>query len=198
MENNAVLLEIIQKLGDVRSKLSALYSLYNSSLLVAEENRSSLPMCYEQLIDKKNDLTSIANAIAEVEKKERQDAYLKYCAKIKHLNVEVEEINKTVEHVCSTYRIALKDCGALKTEYRHEVSELCKAFKVACVEGTPVTIKKGYNQQIKLIKSILEKIDCLVADYNVKKNNMEKNNTSFVELFGSISLLINNLQSVAA
>lgn len=198
MENNAVLLEIIKKLGDVRSKLSALYSLYNSSLLVAEENRSSLPMCYEQLIDKKNDLTSIANAIAEVEKKERQDAYLKYCAKIKHLNVEVEEINKTVEHVCSTYRIALKDCGALKTEYRHEVSELCKAFKVACVEGTPATIKKGYNQQIKLIKSILEKIDCLVADYNVKKNNMEKNNTSFVELFGSISLLINNLQSVAA
>ena len=40
MENRQ--LEIIKQLNDNRSKLSALYSLYNSSLLVAEESRVEL------------------------------------------------------------------------------------------------------------------------------------------------------------
>ena len=51
MENREQLLEIIKKLNDNRSKLSALYSLYNSSLLMAENDRADLSSYYEQMID---------------------------------------------------------------------------------------------------------------------------------------------------
>ena len=50
MTNNEALNDIIIKLNDNRSKLSALFSLYNSSLLDAEEGRAILSEYYEQMI----------------------------------------------------------------------------------------------------------------------------------------------------
>ena len=57
MENR--LLEIIKELNDNRNKLMALYSLYNSSLLSAEECRAELSGYYDQMIDFRNDLNSL-------------------------------------------------------------------------------------------------------------------------------------------
>ena len=63
MENR--LDEIIKLLNDNRSKLSALYSLYNSSLLVAESERQNLTVLYDQMIDAKNDLNQILGVMFE-------------------------------------------------------------------------------------------------------------------------------------
>ena len=67
-------LEIIKELNDNRSKLSALFSLYNSSLLVAENSRAELYGFYEQMIDLKNDINSLSQMIAGVKKAERCSA----------------------------------------------------------------------------------------------------------------------------
>ena len=92
--NNERLNEIIKKLNDNRSKLSALYSLYNSSLLVAENNRAELSTYYEQMIDLKNELSSISITLANAKKSERSSLLTKNRSKIKRLNAEVNQTNQ--------------------------------------------------------------------------------------------------------
>ena len=195
MENK--LLDILRQLNDNRSKLSALFSLYNSSLLVAEENRAELINYYEQMIDLKNDVNSLSVMISKAGKGERADIYNKNKFKIKNINNEVNLINNNFNDGCKKYSIALKECGGLKSEYKHTISELCKEFKALVTEDTDSSIIKGYKQQIKIIKTILEKIEFLIADYNIKKNKVESDNAKFSELYSSVNSLLIQLQSIA-
>lgn len=195
MENK--LLEIVKELNANRSKLSALFSLYNSSLLVAEAERVELSNYYEQMIDLKNDLNSISILLGNVKKAEREATYNKNKSKIKHLNSEANLVNGYFEDSCKKYRIALKECGSLKAEYKHTISELCKEFKAAVDENTDPSILKGYKQQVKIIKSILEKIELLISDYNIKKNKVEDDNMRFSELYSSVNSIIKQIQTIA-
>ena len=195
MENK--LLDIIRQLNDNRSKLSALFSLYNSSLLVAEESRMELTNYYEQMIDLKNDVNSLSIAISKASKGERADIYNKNKFKIKTLNNETNLVNNNFNDGCKKYKIALQECGGLKSEYKHTISELCKEFKAIANEETDASIIKGYKQQVKIIKVILEKIEFLIADYNVKKNKVESDNVKFGQLYSSVNTLLNQLQSIA-
>ena len=195
MENK--LLEIIKQLNDYRSKLSALYSLYNSSMLTAEESRVELSGFYEQMIDFKNDLNSLSTMIASVKKAERVSTYNKNKSRIKRIVLEVGTVNNGFKDNCQKYRIALKECGSLKSEYKHNVSELCKEFKASVDENTDVSIIKGYKQQVKIIKKILDQIELLISDYNVKKNNVENDSKNFGQLYNSVNSLIDQLESIA-
>ena len=195
MENK--LLEIIRQLNDNRSKLSALYSLYNSSLLVAEQNRAELSNYYEQMIDLKNDVNSLSVMIGSMKKADRANVYNKNKSKIKHLGSEINLVNNYFNDECKKFKIALKECGTLKSEYKHTVSELCKEFKSLVNEDTDTSIIKGYKQQVKVIKAILEKIEVLIADYNVKKNKIEDDSVKFTELYSSVSSLLTQLQGIA-
>lgn len=197
METNDKLLEIVKQLNDNRNKLSALFSLYNSSLLVAEDSRANLPSYFEQLIDHKNDLSTITKDISSAPKAERSSVLNKSKSKINRLNNEVEQVNIDFAQATKKYRVALQECGSLKTEYKHEVSNLCKDFKANVDENTPAIVIKGYKQQVKIIKAILDKIEMLVSDYNVKKNQLEQDNTRFNELYSSVSSLIDQLQKIA-
>ena len=195
MENK--LLEIIRQLNDNRSKLSALYSLYNSSLLVAEQNRAELSNYYEQMIDLKNDVNSLSVMISGMKKADRANAYNKNKSKIKHLGSEINLVNNYFNDETKKFKIALKECGTLKSEYKHAVSELCKEFKSLVNEDTDTSIIKGYKQQVKVIKAILEKIEFLIADYNVKKNKVEDDNAKFGQLYESVNSLLTQIQSIA-
>ena len=195
MENK--LLDIIKQLNDNRSKLSALYSLYNSSLLVAEESRIELSGFYEQMIDFKNDLNALTSLIASVKKTEKVATYNKNKSRIKRIVLEVGTVNDSFKDNCQKYKIALQECKGLKSEYKHTVSELCKEFKSLVDENTDESIIKGYKQQVKIIKAILEKIELLISDYNVKKNQVENDNQKFVQLYDSVNSLIDQLQSIA-
>ncbi|MBR6778803.1 MAG: hypothetical protein IKM43_01450 [Clostridia bacterium] len=195
MENRDKLLDIIKKLNDNRSKLSALYSLYNSSLLMAENDRADLSSYYEQMIDLRNNVNEISTAIYNAKKTERSKLFTKNKSKIKLIGNQVNEANDNFSSSCKKYKLALKDCGSLKTEYKHEVSALCKEFKSIADENVDAMIIKGYKQQVKIIKAILDKIELLIADYNVKKNKVEQDNERFTALYGSVATLIEKLQS---
>ena len=191
------LLNLIKQLNDDRSKLSALFSLYNSSLLVAEENRASLGEFYDQMIDFKNDLNSITTLIGRAKKTERAEEFSKNKGKINSINRNVNSVKNDFNSACQNYRMALKDCGSLKTEYKHEVSELCKEFKSLVGEETDPALIKGYKQQVRVIKAIFDKIEMLISDYNVKKNKVEQDNEKFAELTNSVDMMINSLIAIA-
>ncbi len=195
MENKQ--LEIIRSLNDNRSKLSALFSLYNSSLLVAETNRAELIEYYERMIDLKNDINSLSVMISSAKKADRASLVSKNKTKIKNFNAELNLVNNSFTSGCKKYRIALAECGSLKSEYKHAVSELCKEFKATVDENTDPSIIKGYKQQVKLIRNILDRIEQLISDYNVKKNKIEEDNLTFTELYSSVSLLLTQIQGIA-
>lgn len=195
MENKQ--LEIIRNLNDNRSKISALFSLYNNSLLVAEANRAELIGYYEQMLDLKNDVNSLNIAISGAKKADRAEIVNRNRIKIKNFHKDVNSVNENFTSVCKKYRIALQECGSLKSEYKHTVSELCKQFKATVDENTDVSILKGYKQQVKIIKTILNKIEQLIADYNVKRNKIETDNVKFGELYSSVNSLLTQMQGIA-
>lgn len=197
MEISKTQLDIIRALNDNRNKLSALYSLYNSSLLVAENNRQELGSYYEQMIDFKNDLNTLSSQLGNAKKTERSEMLSRNRSKIKKIDLSIKEVNTSFKDNCNKYRLALQECGSLKTEYKHTISELCKQFKATVNEDADALIVKGYKQQVKIIKAILEKIEFLIADYNVKKNKMEEDNTKFTQLYESVNSLISRLQTIA-
>jgi len=197
MENTARLLEIIKGLNDNRSKLSALFSLYNSSLLMAEDNRLNMSAYYEQMIDLRNDITAISHEIFAAKKADRELAISKNRLKIKHLDSEVQHTNKEFRLTCDKYKIALQECGSLKTEYKQDVSRLVKEFKALAGEDLDPIIIKGYKQQVRIIKAILEKIEELISDYNVKRNKIELDDERFADLYYSVNELITRLQDIA-
>ncbi len=197
METNTKQLEIIRALNDNRSKLSALFSLYNTSLIMAEQDRVDLTTYYEQMIDFKNDINTITIAISSAKKSEREEAYAKNKSKIKRIDTQMNSVNNDFINSCKKYKLALQECGSLKTEYKHAVSELCKAFKSTVDENTPAVVIKGYKQQVKLIRTILDRIELLISDYNVKRNKVEEDNTRFGELYSTVNDLITKLQTIA-
>ena len=197
MSNRDKQFEIIKELNDNRSKLSALFSLYNSLLLQAETDRTELTNYYDQMIDLRNSANEISNLIVSVKKAERATVFNKNKSKIKQLYAEVKDVKSNFAGACSNYRLALQDCGSLKTEYKHAVSQLCKDFKATVDDDTDVLIIKGYKQQVKIIKAILDKIEQIVADYNVKRNRMEADSEKFQELSSSVSLLLDKMENIA-
>ena len=199
MENNERLNQILKELNDNRSKLSALFSLYNSSLIMAEDSRTNLMTYYEQMIDFKNDLSTLSTSLANTKKEERQATLKKNKSKITKLDKDASEANENFETSCSNYKIALQECGSLKTEYKHAVSELCKEFKSLLNENkdVPFVVVKGYKQQVKIIRAILDKIEALVADYNVKRNKVELDSENFKQLYESVNSLIARLKETA-
>ena len=197
MTNNEELNEIIIKLNDNRSKLSALFSLYNSSLLDAEEGRAILSEYYEQMIDFKNDLNTLSTLIGNTKKSERSELISKNKSKMKTIHNEIGNVTNGFNSTCKKYRLALSDCGSLKTEYKHEVSELCKKFKSMVDENTPAIVIKGYKQQVRIIKAIFEKIEALISDYNVKKNKVEEDSERFNSLVETVNYMMEQLSKIA-
>lgn len=197
MTNNEELNEIIIKLNDNRSKLSALFSLYNSSLLDAEEGRAILSEYYEQMIDFKNDLNTLSTLIGNTKKSERSELISKNKSKMKTIHNEIGNVTNGFNSTCKKYRLALSDCGSLKTEYKHEVSELCKKFKSMVDENTPAIVIKGYKQQVRIIKAIFEKIEALISDYNIKKNKVEEDSKRFNSLVETVNSMMEQLSKIA-
>ena len=144
MENNKQL-EILKELNNNRSKLSALYSLYNSSLLSAETSRIELSGFYEQMIDLKNDLNSLSSFIASIKKADRASVYNKNRSRIRNISLEVNLVNNNFNSNCKKYSTALRECAGLKSEYKHTISGLCKDFKATVTEDTDPLIIKGYT-----------------------------------------------------
>ena len=64
-------------------------------------------------------------------------------------------------------------------------------------ENTPAIIIKGYNQQVGMIKKILDRIETLIADYNIKKNKIDLDSERFNQIYESANTLLNQLKSIA-
>ena len=197
MNNVERLNEIINELNDNRSKLSALFSLYNASLINAEIYRANLTSYFQTLIDCKNNLSTLTQDISKVNKSERESVVNRKKSQINQINNEIVSLNKDFNSTCDNYKVALKECGSLKTEYKQSFLDLRKEFKAQVNEETPSALLKLYKRQVHSIKAILDRIESLISDYNVKRNKVDEDSTKFDELYSITSSLVERLKSIA-
>lgn len=197
MENANKQLEILKKLTDARSQLSALYSLFNSSIIAAEEYRAGTVSCIERMLDLKNSINLFSNEIYVLKKTERSQKLANSANKMKSYKREVGEIDNEYADSFKSYNSALGECVSLRTSLMAEIHALCEAFKDTVDGNTGINLKKGYNNQIKLIKKIREAIDSLRADYNMKRSNMEAHDQDFQVVKESVLALIESLEKSA-
>lgn len=188
------LLKIVDYLKEYDVKLRGLYGLYNTLLLDAEENRSNLSTYYEEMIDLKNSLNSISQIIYGSKKSERDSVYSRKKSEIKKLNSEADKTNEEFIDSSKKYCSALKECGSLKTEYKHKIINLRKEFKAAVQKETPQMVIKLFVRQVKSLNKTLENIEKLISDYNVKRNQVEENSKRFNDLYQSVLDLLERLK----
>lgn len=195
MNNLDVQMDLIKQLEDYRSKAAALYSLYNNSLLIAESNRGELTVNYEKMVDCKNDLSNIVTTISKASRTEREEVLAKNQSKIKKIDKDVDEANRDFEDIVISYRGALKECGSLKTDYKHDIQDICKNFKSIVTEDTNLTIKQAYVRQVKALRTTFDKIEGLISNYNVNKNKVDMDYDRFKDLYANVHTLISQLQA---
>ena len=64
----------------------------------------------------------------------------------------------------------------------------CDTYKQLKVRlGEDASIEKGYKQQVKLIKRVLEKIDTVKVGYKGVKEEIKQQAKMFLELFNKIN-----------
>ena len=189
--------EILKGLTATMHKMLSLYDLYNSCLVSAESERGNISTYFDQLVDCKNDLHAITADLSILKKSERVEAFSRYKSKIARIDREVDNAHKEFNSSCKTYDNALSACGSLKTEYKHEYKTLKDSFKAIHDENTPRDAIKGYNQQVKRIRAILDKIEELVSDYNVKRNKMKQDSQRFNTMYDNVNMMIDRIQTIA-
>lgn len=195
MSNNERCLEINKNMTDSASKMRALYNLVNVSLLDAETDRTELSSNYEKMIDYKNDVNSILTGISTVKKAERTQLITKSKPRLKSIHKEAKQTNENFEKLRNKFNVVLKESLPLKTQYLKEVKDMCNEFN-AILKSCEIdsVYKKGFSQQLKMIKLINSKIDELVMDYNIKRNQLDSDNQKFNALFSSVNDIISQLE----
>ena len=195
MSNNERCLEIGKELTNCRSKIGALYNLINVTLLDAEQDRTELSSNYEKMIDYKDNVNTILTDVSAVKKSERPQVITKNKSALKKIHKEANEVNQSFVALLAKYKKVLKESLPLKSEYIEEAKKLSAEIKLLVSNGElDDTFKKGFSQQIKMINAYKENIEKLVSDYNVKRNQLDKDNEKFNALYTSVNDAISSLQ----
>ena len=197
IEKDEELKNILDDLKEYDVKLRGLYGLYNTLLLDAESSRSDLSTYFEEMVDLKNSLTAISQAIFGAPKAERSNTITKKQSEIKRIDSAVNRANTEFKDSTKKYNEALKECGSLKTEYKHKIVSLRKEFKAGVQEQTSKTLIKLFLRQMKNINHVMDNIERLISDYNVKRNQVEESSKRFNDLYQSVVDLIDRLGKTA-
>lgn len=195
MSNNERCLEINKSMTDCTSKMRALYNLINVTLLDAEQDRTELSSNYEQMIDYKNDVNTILTDVSAVKKTERPQVISRNKGKLKNIEKEAKQVNESFVSLLAKYKKVLKESLPLKSQYLKEVKDLCNEFNAILKESEVEEYhKKGFSQQLKMVKLINSKTEELIMDYNVKRNQLDNDNEKFNALYNSVNDAISSLQ----
>ena len=167
-------LKLLKLLDDCRNKLHATYNLFMSCLGQTKEIKMQLGCKYEQMIDYRDEI-----AIMLSSNKQAKFRTGKISTDSERLKKEYEEQIDFVEHI-------MDDCESCRKEYKHEVNLCCQTYNLLKNDDVSASIVKGYKQQVKLIRAILDKIENIKNDYNQLKNDIKQEKQMFDKLYDDI------------
>jgi len=167
--------KLLKLLDDCRNKLRATYNLFISCLEQTKSIKAELGGMYEQMLDYKDELAQI-----EASKKPAKTKLSRLATDCNKLHTSYEEQLEVVSH-------CMDDCESCRKTYKHEVSLCCQTYNVLKHEGIASSIVKGYKQQVKLIRAILDKIDDIKDNYKALKAEIKQEKQMFDKLYDDIN-----------
>lgn len=167
--------KLLKLLDDCRNKLRATYNLFMSCLDQTKTTKAELGGMYEQMLDYRDEVIQI-----EALKKPAKTKLSKIANECNKLKTAYEEQVEVVNH-------CMDDCESCRKTYKHEVSLCCQTYNVLKHEGIASSIVKGYKQQVKLIRAILDKIDDIKDNYKTLKAEIKQEKVLFDKLYTDIN-----------
>lgn len=166
-------LTILQLMDNCRNKLYATYNLFVSKFEEAKISRAELHEIYEKLLeyrDEVKEITALGKGKNRLSKIKQESTSLKG----RHYEL-VDKIDN-----------GTKDCEECRKTYKHEVSLCCQTYNALKQDELPASITKGYRQQVKLIRKILDEIDGVKEKYSKFKQKVNDENAMFEQLYSAI------------
>ena len=169
-------LKILELLNGCREKLFATYDLFVSNLKLTKQTKAELGEKYEQLLDLKGEYVQLVSS--------GKPAKMRIAKIRKDANVLKQEHDEQVNSVDTI----MDDAKACRKAYKGEIVMCCDAFKqLEDKFGKDEAMGKGYRQQVKLVKRILEKIDNVKTSFVGVKEEIKLQAKMFLELFNKIN-----------
>ena len=145
-------LTILKLMDDCRSKLYATLNLFVTKYEEAKISRTELREIYEKLLEYRDEIMAL---ISSGKGKARIGIIKQSCATEQARHNEItEQINTGID-----------DPEKCRKTYKHEVKLCCDTYNALKQDELPASITKGYKQQVKLIRAILDKIEVVKAKY---------------------------------
>ncbi len=189
---------VLELLNTCREKIKALCYLFNTQVLNAKADSDQMGVCLDTLIEKHNDLKGIASVLPKAKKDDRATVAKASKPIVKSTQVSVSDLKKDFAEHYANFKNALTEAMTLRATYKAEVVSCCEAFKKFLaskeVEGSE-KIVKGYRQQVKLIKAVLDKIKSLIVVYNQEDEKVEGLKKEFDNMTKIVDRLASDLHT---
>lgn len=167
-------LKLLDLLNGCREKLYATYNLFVSNLEHTKDIKTDLGAKYEQLLDLRGEYVQLAKSNKPAKTR---------IAKIKK---DSTDLKAECDEQISGVGAGMSDCETCRKTYKHEVALCCQTYNALKEKSDTSSIEKGYKQQVKMIRRILEKIDTVKVNYKSVKEEIKNLKNMFDELYNKI------------
>lgn len=168
-------LKLLELLNGCREKLFATYNLFVANLEQTKTTKTELGEKYEQLLDLRHEFVqlTLSNRPAKT--------------RIAKVRKDAKALKGAYDEQLLSVGSGMADTETCRKTYKHEVALCCDTYNKLKVNGVEDHIVKGYKQQVKLIKRILEKIDTVKVSYKGLKEEIKERAKMFYDLFSQIN-----------
>lgn len=172
------LLTILELLNGVREKLYATYNLFVANVEQTKTINEFVGLKYEQLLDKRNEFVQLSSSNKPAK------------MRVAKLRKEATALKQEHDDQVAMVGDGMADAEACRKTYVYEAKLCSNAHNEVSVanpeEAVPASIEKGYKQQVKLIKRILEKISVAKVSFKELKEEIKERVKLFNELFDQL------------
>lgn len=168
-------LKILELLNGCREKLFATYDLFVSNLKIAKQIKLEQGEKYEQLLDLKGEYIQLISSNKPAK------------MRITKIRKDAKDLKEQHDEQVNSVDTIMDDAKACRKAYKSEIVMCCDAHKQLEEKfGKDEAMGKGYRQQVKLVKRILEKIDTVKNSFNGVREEIKEQAKMFLELFNKI------------
>ncbi len=193
------LLAVLELLNTCREKNKALCNLFNTQVLKAKNDSQNMSYCLDAVIEKHNDLKGVASVLPKKAKGERDQLIKASKPIVKDAQKSLDEIKNDFNDSYTSFKQALDEPMEWRKSYKEEIKACCDAFKKFLGDKMNDGINKlvkGYRQQVKMIKAILDKIKSLIEVYKQEETKVDEIKKQFDEITKLVTRLAGDLNSL--
>lgn len=169
---------ILELMNNCRIKLSGLYSLINAGVVSAKQYSINMGIVNTKISELYDNMRGVFIAITNSNKEDRPKNIRASKPVVKKTKSEIASLTEEFYDLIEKFDRAVDKAHLdLRTQYKNDVASCCRAYK--SINESNEALDKGYRQQVKLIKRVLEKINEIILVYKEEKEKVAEQKTHF-------------------